>query len=74
MSLRDTREILNLIMLRKKMARSRLFNLYRILKKKRDTKTIFSNSIDFIYEYFNFENKEKKFPSKAVKYLGRIIE
>ena len=33
---------------------------------------IFSNSVDFIYEYFNFENKVKKnFLSKAVKYLGK---
>ena len=33
---------------------------------------IFSNSIDFIYEYFNFENKIKNnILSKTVKYLGK---
>ena len=41
-------------------------------KKTRHKNLIFSNSIDFIYEYFNFENKVKKnFLSKAVKYLGK---
>ena len=33
---------------------------------------IFSNGIDFIYEYFNFERKTKsKIFSKTVKFLGK---
>ena len=33
---------------------------------------IFSNGIDFIYEYFNFENKiNNNFLSNTVKYIGR---
>ena len=33
---------------------------------------IFSNGVDFIYEYFNFENKIKNnILSKTVKYLGK---
>ena len=41
-------------------------------KKSKHINYVFSNGIDFIYEYFNFENKVKKnFLSKAVKYLGK---
>ena len=73
MSLRDTREILNLIMLKKENGLDLDYSICIDFEKKtRHKNLIFSNSIDFIYEYFNFENKVKKnFLSKAVKYLGK---
>ena len=41
-------------------------------KKSKHINYIFSNGIDFIYEFFNFENKTKnKILSKTVKFLGK---
>ena len=41
-------------------------------KKSKHINFIFSNGIDFIYEFFNFERKTKsKIFSKAVKFLGK---
>ena len=38
----------------------------------KDKNYLFSNGIDFIYEYFNFENKIKNnIMSKLVKMLGK---
>ena len=73
MSLRDTREILNLIKSKKENGLDLDYSICIDFEKKtRHKNLIFSNSVDFIYEYFNFENKVKKnFLSKAVKYLGK---
>ena len=41
-------------------------------KKSKNINYIFSNGIDFIYEFFNFERKTKsKILSKTVKFLGK---
>ena len=41
-------------------------------KNSRDKNFLFSNGIDFIYEFFNFENKLKvNHLSKSIKYLGK---
>ena len=41
-------------------------------KKSKHINYIFSNGIDFIYEFFNFESKTKsKIFSKTVKFLGK---
>jgi len=41
-------------------------------KSSRDKNYLFSNSIDFIYEFFNFENRLKvNHLSKSIKYLGK---
>ncbi len=73
MSLRDIREILKLIILKKENGLELDYSICIDFEKKTKHKNfIFSNSIDFIYEYFNFENKIKKnYLSKALKYLGK---
>ena len=41
-------------------------------KKSKHVNYIFSNGIDFIYEFFNFESKMKsKIFSKTVRFLGK---
>ena len=41
-------------------------------KNTRNKNYLFSNGIDFIYEFFNFENKiNDNTLSKSVKFLGR---
>ena len=45
---------------------------YEFEKKSKHFNYIFSNGIDFIYEFFNFESKTKsKILSKTVKFLGK---
>ena len=41
-------------------------------KQSRDRNFIFSNSIDFVHEFFNFERKSKNnLLSKSVQFLGK---
>jgi len=73
MSLRDIREILKLIKFRKNLGlpldSSIFFDFEKEIKHKN---YIFSKSIDFIYEFFNLENKlNNTFLSKSVQLLGR---
>ena len=73
MSLRDIKEILKLIKFRKKLGLPLDSSIFFDFEKKIKHKNyIFSKSIDFIYEYFNFENKlNNTFLSKSVQLLGR---
>ena len=73
MTLRHIKEINRLITLRKKygldLDSSICLNFEKNMK---DKNYLFSNGIDFIYEYFNFENKIKNnIMSKLVKMLGK---
>ena len=73
MSIRDIKEITNLIEFRINHGLD-LDNSICIdfEKKTRHKNYIFSNGIDFIYEYFNFENKiNNNFLSNTVKHFGR---
>ena len=73
MSLRDIKDILELIKFRKNLGLPLDNSIFFDFEKKIKHKNyIFSNSIDFIYEYFNFENKlNNTFLSKSVQLLGR---
>ena len=73
MSLRDINEVLKLINLKKKNGLELDNSICKDFEDKMKHKNfIFSNCVDFIYEYFNFENKIKnKILSKTVKYLGK---
>ncbi len=73
MSLSDIKEILKLIKFRKKLGLPLDSSIFFDFEKKIKHKNyIFSKSIDFIYEYFNFENKlNNTFLSKSVQLLGR---
>ena len=73
MSLRDIKDILELIKFRKNLGLPLDNSIFFDFEKKIKHKNyIFSKSIDFIYEYFNFENKlNNTFLSKSVQLLGR---
>ena len=73
MSLRDIKDILELIKFRKNLGLPLDNSIFFDFEKKIKNKNyIFSKSIDFIYEYFNFENKlNNTFLSKSVQLLGR---
>ncbi len=73
MSLRDIKDLLELIKFRKKLGLPLDNSIFFDFEKKIKHKNyIFSKSIDFIYEYFNFENKlNNTFLSKSVQLLGR---
>ena len=73
MALRDVKEISHLIESRKKngldLDKTICLEFEKITKHKN---YIFSNGIDFVYEYFNFESKIKNnILSKSVKFLGK---
>ena len=73
MSIRDTKEIIKLIEFKINHGLD-LDNSICIdfEKKTRHKNYIFSNGVDFIYEYFNFENKiNNSFLSKTARYFGR---
>ena len=73
MSLRDIKEILELIKFRKNLGLPLDNSIFFEFEKKIKHKNyIFSKSIDFIYEYFNFENKlNNTFLSKSVQLMGK---
>ena len=73
MSLRDINEILRLISLKKKNGLDLDNSICKEFEDSMKHKNfIFSNCVDFIYEYFNFENKIKNNTlSKTVRYLGK---
>ncbi len=73
MSLRDINEILRIINLKKKNGLDLDSSIFKEFEDRMKHKNfIFSNCVDFIYEYFNFENNIKNnILSKAVKYLGK---
>ena len=73
MTIRDIKEINSLIEFKKKhgleLDKSIGLDFEKNLK---DKNYLFSNGIDFIYEFFNFENKLKNnYLSKLVKLLGK---
>tara|TARA_B100001769_G_C21596025_1_gene335959 strand:- start:201 stop:536 length:336 start_codon:yes stop_codon:yes gene_type:complete len=73
MSVRDIKEIVRLIKIRIDLGLD-LDNSICIdfEKNTRHKNYIFSNGIDFVYEYFNFENKlNNSFLSKTAKQFGR---
>ena len=73
MSLRDIKEILKLICFKKNLGLPLDSSIFFDFEKKiKHNNYIFSKSIDFIYEYFNFENKlNNTFLSKSAQLLGR---
>ena len=73
MSIRDIKEIVKLIKFRISHGLDLDNSICMDFEKKTKHKNyIFSNGIDLIYEYFNFENKmNNNILSKTVKYLGR---
>ena len=72
MSIRDIREILKLIKLRINLGLPLDMSIFSDFENKTKHKNfIFSQSIDFIHEFFNLEKKFNiKFLSKFVKFLG----
>ena len=72
MSIRDIREILKLIKFRINLGLPLDVYFFRFLKVKTKHKNfIFSQGMDFIYEFFNFEKEFNiTFLSKSVKFLG----
>ena len=73
MTLRDIKEISNLIELKKNNGLVLDSSICIDFEKKTKNKNfLFSNSIDLIYEFFNFENKiNNNILSKSVRYLGK---
>ena len=73
MSIRDIKEIVNLIKFKINHGLDLDNSICIDFEKKTKHKNyIFSNGIDFIYEYFNFENKiNNDILSKTVKILGK---
>ena len=73
MTLRDVREILNLIKLKKKNGLDLDNSICLDFEKRTKSKNyLFSNGVDLIYEYFNLENKiNNNILSKIVKILGK---
>ena len=73
MTIRDIKEIYRLILLKKELGLD--LNKSMGLEFEKNTKAknfLFSNSVDFIHEYFSFENKiNNNFLSKTVKLLGK---
>ena len=73
MILRDIKEIKNLIKLKKNNGLDLDSSICIEFEKKMKNKNyLFSNGIDFVYEFFNFENKlNNNILSKSVKYFGK---
>jgi len=73
MSIRDIREISKLIKHRLDHGLDLDYSICSDFEKNSKHKNyLFSNGIDFIYEFFNFENKiENNLFSKSVKFLGK---
>ena len=73
MTIRDIREILNLIKLRKNNGLTLDSSVCEDFEKNlRHKNIIFSSGIDFIYEFFNLESKMKNpILSRSVKLLGK---
>ena len=73
MTIRDIREILNLIKLRKNNGLALDSSICEDFEKNlRHKNIIFSSGIDFIYEFFNLESKMKnQILSRSVKLLGK---
>ncbi len=73
MSIRDIKEILKIINLRLENGLDLDSSICLDFEKKMKHKNyIFSNGIDFIYEFFNFETKiNNSILSKSVKFLGK---
>jgi len=73
MSIRDIKEIIKLIKFKINHGLDLDNSIGKNFQKKtRHKNYIFSNSIDFIYEYFNYENKiNNSILSKTVKYIGK---
>mgnify|MGYP001360533813 CR=1 FL=1 len=73
MTIRDIREILNLIKLRKNNGLSLDSSICMDFEKNlRHKNIIFSSGVDFIYEFFNLESKmNNQILSRSVKLLGK---
>tara|TARA_B100001027_G_C16224007_1_gene311239 strand:+ start:52 stop:1125 length:1074 start_codon:yes stop_codon:yes gene_type:complete len=73
MTIRDIREIYKLVLFKKEHGLSLDTSVCVDFEKNTKNKNfIFSNSIDFIYEFFNFENKiNNSAISRSVKLLGK---
>ena len=73
MTLRDIKEIFELIKFRINLGLNLDSSIFLDFEKKIKHKNyIFSNSINFIYEYFNFEHKlNNSLLSKSVQFLGK---
>jgi len=73
MSIRDIKEIIKLIEFKINHGLDLDNSICKDFERKTKHKNyIFSNGIDFIYEYFNYENKiNNSILSKTVKYIGR---
>ena len=73
MILRDIKEIMNLIKLKKDNGLDLDSSICIDFEKKMKNKNyLFSSGIDFVYEFFSFENKlNNNLLSKSVKYLGK---
>ena len=73
MSLRDIKEILELIKFRKNLGLSLDSSIFSDFENRIKHKNfVFSKSIDYIYEYFNFErNLNNSFLSRSVQILGK---
>ncbi len=73
MTIRDIKEIHNLIRFKKEHGLDLDSSIcFDFEKNVRNKNYLFSNSIDFIYEFFNFENKiNNKVLSKTVQILGK---
>tara|TARA_A100000164_G_scaffold353075_1_gene359329 strand:- start:5563 stop:6636 length:1074 start_codon:yes stop_codon:yes gene_type:complete len=73
MTIRDIKEIYRLVLFKKELGLDLDISICADFEKNtRNKNYLFSNGIDFIYEFFNFENKiNDNTLSKSVKFLGR---
>ncbi len=73
MTIRDMKEIHRLIIFKKEHGLDLDLSLSSEFEKNmKDKNYLFSSGIDFIYEFFNLENKiNKNIVSKSIKFLGK---
>ena len=73
MTIRDIKILLEIIVNKKSLGLSLDNSVnYEFEKKSKHKNLIFSNSIDLVYEFFNFERKTNSiFLSKSVQLIGR---
>jgi 2-octaprenyl-6-methoxyphenol hydroxylase len=73
MTIRDIKEILKLIKFKKEHGLDLDKSICKDFERNTKSKNyLFANSIDFIYEFFNFENKiRNNILSKSVRFLGK---
>ena len=72
MTIRDIKKIHELIKFKKDHGLDLDNSICKEIEKKtKSSNYLFSNGIDFIYEFFNFENKYNIDFSKSVKFLGK---